>query len=385
MTNVLVGDAATTLPGAEWRSLSDLSGLGMSPASGDALRRTLAERRAALANDGVPAADDGRAAWFWPGWRDQVVAWVDSVGCAVGFERRGEPEPVKIWSLSAVLRFPVTRAGVEADLWFKATCSGFHGEPALTEAIRALAPEVMPVVLAVDAERAWMLMEPIPHADDDTHACHAPEVARRLARLQIDTLGAREALRAAGAPHRGLEATLEWLHECVHASVEHPLMTEAQRAAAVAVEPRVADAVRELWGFGLPDTLSHGDLHLGNVAWVEGRPVFFDWTDACLTHPFLDAKHLADSAADEAPEEERDRIRRGVWEAYAEPWRQAFPDLDHDAAWARVRTAEAVFQMISYEQIYRAQPEASRWELATIVVEVLDLLVGELGVDRAGT
>jgi hypothetical protein len=31
--------------------------------------------------------------------------------------------------------------------------------------------------------------------------------------------------------------------------------------------------------------------------------------------------------------------------------------------------------MISYEQIYRAQPESQRWELATIVVELLDTLV----------
>jgi hypothetical protein len=30
--------------------------------------------------------------------------------------------------------------------------------------------------------------------------------------------------------------------------------------------------------------------------------------------------------------------------------------------------------MITFEQIYRAQPEGSRWELATIVVEILDKL-----------
>ena len=49
-----------------------------------------------------------------------------------------------------------------------------------------------------------------------------------------------------------------------------------------------------------------------------------------------------------------------------------------EAAWAEVEVAERVFQMISYEGIYRAQPEASRWELSTVVVEFLEKLVAEL-------
>jgi len=72
-----------------------------------------------------------------------------------------------------------------------------------------------------------------------------------------------------------------------------------------------------------------------------------------------------------SPEE----ARAAVWEAYAEVWRAAYPQVDLDAAWARVCEVERVFQMITFEQIYRVQPEGSRWELATIVVEILDKLV----------
>lgn len=39
-----------------------------------------------------------------------------------------------------------------------------------------------------------------------------------------------------------------------------------------------------------------------------------------------------------------------------------------------MRLAEAVFQPISHEQIYRAQPEVSRGELAGVVVDILDRL-----------
>lgn len=371
VTSVLLGAGASTLEGASWRALDALDDLGLSAETVRGLRRSVREHREHReATGGSRPPDDLRADWFRPGWHEQVEAWVDHVLDSLGIERRGGYEAIKIWSLSAVLRFPVRRDGRDTDVWFKATCRGFHGEPALTGAISGLAPKVTPTALAVDADRAWMLLEPIPGADDDADSGRAPDIARVLARLQLDTLDDRDALLAAGAPHRGLEATLEWLHRVVHESVEQPLMTPAQRAAAVEIEPWLAEKVRDAWSHGLPDTLSHGDLHLGNVAWVDHRPVLFDWTDACLTHPFLDARHLADNAAETGGEE----ARQAVWEAYAEPWRAAYPHVDHDRAWADAYVAEAVFQMISYEQIYRAQPEGSRWELATIVVEILDLL-----------
>lgn len=369
VTNVLVGHESH-LAGAGWHPLSGLGELGLSATAQEAVLRTLRERR-----EGPP--EDGRAAWFLPGWREAVDAWVAEQLPLHGLEQTGPAEPFKVWSLSAVLRYPVRRAGEPGDVWFKATCAGFHGEPALTEAVCGLAPDVAPRVLAVDADRAWMLMEPIPNAADETHAPRAPEIARRLARLQLATLPERDTLLAAGAPDRGRDATVAWLRTVVHDSVEQHLMTPEQRAAALEIEPWLVERVEALWAFGLPDALNHGDLHLGNVAWTDHGPVFFDWTDACLTHPFLDVRHLADSAAEtgEAAKAAPDEVVAEVWEAYAAPWREAFPDVDLDEVWRHVPDVEAIFQMISYEQIYRAQPPSQRWELATIVVELLDKLV----------
>ncbi|MGH3361375.1 MAG: phosphotransferase [Nocardioides sp.] len=367
VTNVLLGDHSGRSD-ATWWPLDDVATLAVSDETRAGLLRTLGE-----CEEGAP--DDGRAAWFRRGWLDAVHAWVDDVFPLLGIEPRGPAEHVKIWSLSAVLRHPVVRAGIEQDVWFKATCDGFHSEPALTQAICGLAPDLTPRVLAVDGERAWMLMEPIPTAHEDTDPAHAPAIAQALARLQLDTLDQHDALRSAGAPDRGRDGTLAWLHTVLRGSVERHLMTDEQHAAALAIEPWLVDRVEQFWSHGLPDTLAHGDLHLGNVAWVGDRPVFFDWTDACLTHPFLDACHLADSAADGAGPDQADEAAAAVWSAYLAPWRAAFPDVDLEPVRAQVEVAELVFQMISYEQIYRAQPETARWELATIVVEILDKLV----------
>ena len=66
------------------------------------------------------------------------------------------------------------------------------------------------------------------------------------------------------------------------------LLSDAERRELAPATARAEALVREFWACGIPDTLSHGDLHPGNVAY-DGREVrLFDWTDGCVTHPFLD-------------------------------------------------------------------------------------------------
>ena len=56
--------------------------------------------------------------------------------------------------------------------------------------------------------------------------------------------------------------------------------------------PELKETCRRLAALGLPSTLVHGDLHMLNVARVDGRLVYFDWSDACIAHPFIDLLSL---------------------------------------------------------------------------------------------
>jgi aminoglycoside phosphotransferase (APT) family kinase protein len=58
-------------------------------------------------------------------------------------------------------------------------------------------------------------------------------------------------------------------------------------------------------------SLVHGDLHLGNVAKGPGGPLIFDWTDACVAHPFLDLATIrrGTGEVDVAEAELRARLR----------------------------------------------------------------------------
>jgi aminoglycoside phosphotransferase (APT) family kinase protein len=87
----------------------------------------------------------------------------------------------------------------------------------------------------------------------------------------------------------------------------------------------------------------HGDLHLSNVARRDGDYLFFDWTDACVTHPFLDLIDVfreEDAAA-------RDALR----DAYLSAWADfaARPELLR--VWELAAPLAALNQAVSYRVI----------------------------------
>jgi Ser/Thr protein kinase RdoA (MazF antagonist) len=51
--------------------------------------------------------------------------------------------------------------------------------------------------------------------------------------------------------------------------------------------PRVAEMCDELSRCEVPETIQHDDLHDGQVFVRDGRYLFFDWGDACVSHPFF--------------------------------------------------------------------------------------------------
>ena len=53
-----------------------------------------------------------------------------------------------------------------------------------------------------------------------------------------------------------------------------------------AILPEYAERCERLAAFGIPETIQHDDLHDGNVFVRDGRYLFFDWGDSCVSHPF---------------------------------------------------------------------------------------------------
>jgi aminoglycoside phosphotransferase (APT) family kinase protein len=338
-----------------WSELDDLS--GADPAVVEALRDT----RAVVA--GVTEQPARRPAWFSTAWYDEADAWIDHELAARGRSRTGPSLPVKVWSLSAVLRVPCEGAPV----WMKASCRHFHAEPALTRLVAELLPGHAPRVVATDDERAWLLLEDMTGADED-HEDGPPSglgaaAARIAATLQLRSLDHLGEIEAAGVPVRGLAETMHGFDDILAGSVELDELTREELAAARAMRRDVHAVIEELASLGLPETLVHGDLHPGNVAHDGDSIVLYDWSDAAVSHPLLDLVHLTRSLPDEEVEPART--------AYAEVWHTAYPHVDLGRALELAPAVNSIFQMVTFEQIYRAQEDASYWEMRGVVARYL--------------
>jgi aminoglycoside phosphotransferase (APT) family kinase protein len=121
------------------------------------------------------------------------------------------------------------------------------------------------------------------------------------------------------------------------------------------VAPRLHELIRRLDALGLPATLVHGDLHPGNVARIDEELVYFDWTDACVAHPFVDLHSL---------QWERDeRTREAILDAYLEPWRAVAAEETLREAVALARVVTPLHHAVSYATIAASQEPSSRSEL----------------------
>lgn len=323
---------------------------------------------------GIVSRPVNRPDWYAPAWSPDVENWIDERLADLGRRRTGPSEPVKVWSLSAVLRIPTS--SIEHDspgqpVFFKAACEWFRAEPAFTQAIAAIAPEHLPRVLAVDHARAWMLMDPLPGDAAEPPLAEAVRAAVILARLQVAMVGHLPVLSAAGLPDRTLQPTHAGLTAVVEDSVELPQLSSDERSDAKSMLPWLLERMDAFAAVGLPYSLAHGDLHLGNVAVAGDDMTLYDWTDAAVSFPFFDAAHLAGSARADAA------ISAQVLAAYSDPWSEGYERGDVERMLEQAPLLNRAYQMISYEGIYRSREHDSLWEMRGIVALSLRQLIEE--------
>jgi aminoglycoside phosphotransferase (APT) family kinase protein len=313
--------------------------------------------------DGSTAPPPRRPDWYRLTWYDEVESWVDARLAEQGRRRTGPVEPTNVWMVSAVMRVPCAPG---PPVWLKAACPHFHAEPALTRVVSQMDDEHAPTIVAVDEARAWLLVEEIAGAEEDdepTPPGMGTAAARLAATLHLRSLDHLAEIEAAGVPVRDLSTTLRQFDEILLTGVELDQLTPDELAAARATRSDVHAALEELAGLGIPDTLVHGDLHIGNVAQDGDSLVIFDWSDAAVSHPFLDQVLLCERLPDDQQE--------GARAAYAEVWRAARPGVDVDRALELAVPANTIYQMVTFEQLYRAGEAASYWEMSGVVARFL--------------
>jgi Phosphotransferase enzyme family len=215
--------------------------------------------------------------WRDPDWLAEATAWIGDQA-----EPTGELEQMHLEAWSTVLRVPTA----EATLWFKAVAPDHSFEPRLTALLGRVLPDRVPELVAVDLDRAWMLMRDGGERLRELPASveHWERVLPRYAELQIAVTPQASELLAFGVPDERLEGLRSRLEDALS---EQPTGLSADAYQQMLERmPDLEAMAEELAAQGIAETLQHDDLHDGQVYLRDGRYRIFDWGDSCVSHPF---------------------------------------------------------------------------------------------------
>jgi hypothetical protein len=251
-----------------------------------------------------------RPAWSRPGWFARASAWMVEQMAAVGRPAVGAPRQHQLWGVSVVLRAP----SVDGDVFFKCTGDLFRQEAAVTQSLARLMPDVMPEVLAVDESQGWMLMGDLgaPELGEQEESLWFRGIVVH-AGIQRSMLSRTDELVRLGLPVRSLAGLSAWVQELSQDTVLLERMPTELRERWLATYPRLVESCLRLDAIGPDPSLVHGDFHPWNVVHGPRTTRVFDWSDAAVSHPFLDLATYVFRTKDLA-------VRRGMVDAYVAAW-----------------------------------------------------------------
>ena len=343
-------DADPGLPaGAEWVDRVRLSKLSLEHEEHRAILERVLEESA---TDRVPVE---RPPWARSGWLAEATAWIDESLATVGTPRTGRVEQIRAWSLSNLLRVPTASGSV----FFKATAASplFVDEGTVMRALAELFPDNVPAPLAVDAARRWMLIADLgAELGWDAPIEIRKDVLRVFADMQIESARHAEELIALGCVDRRLDVLAAEVKDLIADATALTELDAEEAEKLQTIGSTIGARCAALVASGLPNTVLHGDLHLSNVARVDGRYVFFDWTDASVGHPFFDLIDVF--------REEDEAVRDALRDVYLSAWvGVASPDRLL-AAWNLAQPLAFLHHAVSYRHIAANVERGSDQELA---------------------
>jgi hypothetical protein len=196
-------------------------------------------------------------------------------------EPTGAIEAVHERTWATVWRVP-TDAG---SVFFKACAPVQAFEPRLTAELSTRWPSDVPTVIAYDDARRWLLL-----ADAGTPIAvsgNPPEawlrVLPRYAELQRGEAAGTAGHLAHGVPDLRLAALPARFDDLLRSDL--PLAPD-EVARLRSYAPRLATEANQLAGAGIPESIQHDDLHMGNVYALDGSLRVLDWGDSSISHPF---------------------------------------------------------------------------------------------------
>jgi Phosphotransferase enzyme family len=344
------------LPPAGWRWVTR-EALTALPLAVPAHRAVLETCLAEAETEAIPAL---RAPWARRGWFAQAQAWIATHLERLDYVFVPPLTQVRNWGISCVLRVRTFTGG----LYLKAASTRplFAREAVVVQELATRYPAHMPLPVAMDQHQNWLLLADVgPDLRSTPDSQVWAEALYTFGRLQRAAVTQVDDLLGLGCRDRRLETMLAHLETLVQDAEVAVQLQADEQVRLRHLMPRLTAMCRALADYRVPYTLVHGDLHPGNIARHQGTYRFFDWTDACIAHPFFDvlpmlleAQALPDAASACAH----------MLESYLELW-TAYESLERlRQVWALAQPLGALHQAISYAHIVAGLEATAKHEVA---------------------
>ncbi|MEA2579328.1 MAG: hypothetical protein QOE83_220 [Actinomycetota bacterium] len=312
------------------------------------LGRAATDRWFTESREGRPA---GLQPWEYPGWYASARGWIETTLPGVM-----DIEQFSTWSVSSILRAQ-TSAG---RYYFKAAPTHFRHEASVTKMLAERFPDMIPAPVSIDDERGWLLTADFgDELASGKGAAVGDGAVEALVALQRRSAVDVHALLEAGCADRRvavLSTQIRELAEDGAAWLSSEILAQLRGA-----WPRFKDLCQEAARPPFPDTLVHGDYHGENVALSRGRYLIFDWTDACVAHPFFDMAIILRGAERDSDPSLRDRLR----DRYLYGWRDV---AEHEEAinwFEQIEPLAAMHQAMSYRRLLGSLDQSERWQFGS--------------------
>jgi Phosphotransferase enzyme family len=317
--------------------------------------------------------------WQDPAWREEVDEWIHAQAGKQGLSITGDIEQPHIYPWSTVLRIPTD----QGRLFFKATAAETLYESALTQKLGVYYSTSLPELIAVETSRGWMLMR---DGGEALRASIRPNkdirpwtpVIKLFSEVQRGCVGHVSELLALGIPDWRLEHLPNFYNELLADAdsilVDQPkglTSEEFQRVQGLA--SRFTEICGQLAGFGIPETINHGDFHDGNVLVKDGRITLFDWGDGCIGHPFISLRtfFVSIEISLELDDYSFTSEMQGLLEVYFEAWQEFASKEKLQQAYLLSRSVTSIVKALTWHKTVIPLKGSLREEYAHIVPELL--------------
>ncbi|BCL36394.1 aminoglycoside phosphotransferase family protein [Nostoc sp. MS1] len=307
-----------------------------------------------------------RPPWAREGWLQAATQWIDEKLLELNYQRISPVECIKSWGISCVLRVNTSRGKIY--LKEASTLPLFCNEPLVTVELANLFPVNVPNVLSIDNQRHWMLLadfgQPVGR--------NAPikvqkDIYRVFAQVQIKSVQYIDKLLSVGC----LDRRLDWLATQIDVLFNDEIALSQLQAEEIKqlknLAPHLKKLCCQLASYQIPQTLVHGDLHLGNVAFYQDNYLFFDWTDCCISHPFFDMFELFFSRKNKPFTSKIKDLQK----EYLAQWTDYEPMSRLLEAWKLAKPLCALHHAVSYKYIVACLEPRAKQELSNALPRFL--------------